>query len=279
MTCSMRSQGWVIMVLALMISLTVTFSPARADWDPGDAYKMHFPQLPDPNGWDVEFVSLTNKIGDDWVCTGTGPVSDIHIWLSWQNDNIESGGLPGIIDNVGVEIYSNLEPDALLQYSRPGDLLWSRTFSATEITRRPYGQGDQGWYSPQLGLQPVIAWNRPDHQFYEQLNITTIDDPFIQTEGETYWLVMWVDWIGTQNPAGWKTADTTLYPQPFTDQHFMDDAVWYDYLEPNPLLRWHEIVDPQTMQSLDLAFVITPEPMTLLLAGCGLLLMVVPRRR
>ncbi|MCC6680831.1 MAG: hypothetical protein IT445_08000 [Phycisphaeraceae bacterium] len=266
----MRSQRWVIMALALMISLPLTISTARADWNPGDGYKMHYPQLPDPNGWDVEFVSLTNKIGDDWLCTGTGPVSDIHIWLSWQKDNIEGGGLPGVIDNVGVEIYSNVNPDALLPYSRPGDLLWSRSFSAAEITRRSYGQGDQGWYSPQLGMQQGTAWSRPDHQFFEQMNITNFDAPFIQTEGEIYWLVMWVDWIGTQNPAGWKTSESP---------HFMDDAVWYDYLEPNPDLRWHEIVDPITMQSLDLAFVITPEPTTLLLAGCGLLLMAWPHRR
>ena len=27
--------------------------PALADWEPADGHKMHFPQLPDEDGWDV----------------------------------------------------------------------------------------------------------------------------------------------------------------------------------------------------------------------------------
>ena len=252
-------------VIAVAAFVFVATPTAQADWDPGMDSKMHYPQLPDPNGWDCEFVSNTSKIGDDWQCTGTGPVSDIHIWLSWQKDNIDAGGLPGRIEEVGVEIYKNVEPDTLLPYSRPEVTpVWSRVFTETEVTRRPYGQGDQGFYAPQLGLQEHIAWERPDHQFYEQLNITGFDDPFIQEAGEIYWLVMWVAWdpatSGSQNPAGWKTSESP---------HFMDDAVWYNYLEPVPELRWNEIVDPVTFQSLDLAFVITPEPATLALLALG----------
>lgn len=254
----MRKQ---LFTLSLIVGALLISAPAQADWDPGDPYKMHWPQLPDPNGWDVEFVSWSNKIGDDWQCTETGPVADIHLWLSWQADNAQGGGLPGRIDTVGVEIYKNVNPDALLPFSRPeNDPVWSRIFNATEVTRRPYGQGDQGWYSPQLGTQQGLAWQRPDHIFYEQLNIANFDDPFIQQAGEVYWLVMWVAWEGTQNPAGWKT----------TQDHFMDDAVWYNYLEPIPELRWNEIVDPINGQSLDLAFVITPEPATLALLTLGL---------
>ena len=46
---------------------------------------MHFPQLPDPNGWDVSLMQ-PRIIADDWLCTGTGPVSDIHGWISVQED-------------------------------------------------------------------------------------------------------------------------------------------------------------------------------------------------
>ncbi len=255
-------------VLTLALSFVLLAAPAQADWDPGDSYKMHYPQLPDPTGWDVEFVSWSNKIGDDWQCTETGPVSDIHIWLSWQADNINGGGLPGRIETVGVEIYKNVNPDAVLPYSRPEiDPVWSYVFDASQVARRPYGQGDQGWYSPQLGMQQGLAWQRPDHIFFEQLNITNIQDPFIQQEGEVYWLVMWVAWEGTQNPAGWKT----------TQDHFMDDAVWYDWTEDNPLLRWNEIVDPINGQSLDLAFVITPEPASIALLTIGTMALI--RRR
>lgn len=246
---------------------------AHADWNPGDGHKMHFPQLPDPTGWDVEFFTSSNKVGDDWVCSQTGPVGDIHIWLSWQADNVNGGGLPGTIDQIGVEIYDN---DLSGPYSKPGQQLWGGLFdpNSPNVTRRPYGQGDQGWYSPQQGTQQGQAWQRPDHQFYEQLNIVNIDDPFVQVEGEVYWLVMWVDWFeGIQNPAGWKTADVDQYPQPFTGQHFEDDAVWWEWTTG----QWHEIIDPQTGLSLDLAFVITPEPASLALLALGGLALV--RRR
>ena len=52
--------------------------PALADWDIGDGHKMHYPQLPDPNGWDVNLTG--NKVFDDWRCGGSGPVDDIHFW-------------------------------------------------------------------------------------------------------------------------------------------------------------------------------------------------------
>lgn len=269
-----------IVTVSILLLTGVLTCPLQADWDLGDDHKMHFPQLPDVDGWDVEFVSNTNKIGDDWVCSQSGPVTDIHFWMSWQNDN-EPFGWPGLIDSIGVEIYDNVEPDTLLPFSRPGNLLWDRVFDTTQpnVTRRPAAQGPQGWYSPQLGMQEDIAWNRPDHDFYEQVNIFNIDNPFIQQEGEVYWLVLWVDWVGTQNPAGWKTADLDRYPDQFAGQHFMDDAVWYDWTEQDPLLRWHEIIDPQTMQSLDLAFVITPEPASAILLASGGMLLLVRRQR
>lgn len=269
-----------IVTVSILLLTGVLTCPVLADWDLGDDHKMHFPQLPDADGWDVEFVSNTNKIGDDWVCSQSGPVTDIHFWMSWQGDN-EPFGWPGLIDSIGVEIYDNVEPDTLLPYSRPGKLLWDRVFDTTQpnVTRRPAGQGPQGWYSPQLGLQPGLAWNRPDHDLYEQINIFDIDLPFTQQEGEVYWLVLWVDWVGTQNPAGWKTADLDRYPDQFVGQHFMDDAVWYDWTEQDPLLRWHEIIDPETMQSLDLAFVITPEPASAILLASGGILLLVKRQR
>jgi hypothetical protein len=273
----------LILVFVICLATTLIATPATADWNEGDGHKMHWPQLPDPVGWDLEFVSETNKIGDDWVCSQTGPVNDIHIWLSWQEDNAGGGGLPGIIDHVGVEIYDNIEPGVGgVSWSRPGTLQWGRVFDLPSafVARRPYGSGNQGWYSPQLGMQQGTAWQRPDHTEFEQLNIFDIEDPFIQQEGETYWLVMWVAWDNAvQNPAGWKTADLTRYPQN-PGQHFMDDAVWFDEAEQDPNLIWKEIVDPQTLESLDLAFVITPEPTAGLLCLFGLVgLMFVRSRR
>jgi len=125
-----------------------------ADWDPGDPYKMHYPQMPDPQGWDVYAVA-PKVLADDWMCNATGPVSDVHLWGSWRQDFI------GKIVNVHLSIHSNLLPDTQIPFSRPGDLLWERDFGRDQFSIRPYGTGEQGWYNPN-----IPAWNRPDHSMY-----------------------------------------------------------------------------------------------------------------
>ena len=68
--------------LIVLLCVAALAGPALADWDPEDGHKMHFPQLPDPNGYDVSAYCLT----DDWTCSETGPVTDIHFWGSCQGD-------------------------------------------------------------------------------------------------------------------------------------------------------------------------------------------------
>ncbi len=57
---------------------------------PEDGHKMHFPQLPDEDGWDVN-ATQPQVLADDWTCSQTGWVKDIHFWGSWQ------GGDAGLI--------------------------------------------------------------------------------------------------------------------------------------------------------------------------------------
>ena len=213
---------------------------AFGDWDPCDSYKMHFPQLPDPFGWDIAFcwagpTEQRLELADDWQCTKTGPVNDIHFWISWEGDDV------GTIESVMVCIYSN-NPNGPSGWSEPNVSLWSRYFpdGTSTITVRPYGTGQQGWYDPNTGM-----WLRPDHNNYYQVNITDINDPFIQKEGEIYWLGIHIKAVPfPECRVGWKTA---VRPQ------FMDDAVW------RPLTGgpWMELRDPNTYESLDLSFVIT----------------------
>lgn len=73
-----------LFVLGCVLALA---GPALADWDKFDGHKMHFPQYPDEDGWDVK-ADDGICLADDWMCTGTGPVSDIHFWGSWK-DGIE----------------------------------------------------------------------------------------------------------------------------------------------------------------------------------------------
>lgn len=213
-------------------------SGATADWDPGDPHKMHFPQLPDPFGWDVNFTT-PKVLADDWMCTGSGPVSDVHLWYSYREDFVVPIGL------VHLSIHSD---DRTGSFSKPGELLWESEFQPGQFTTRFYGEGDQGWYDPNTG-----QWIEHDHTMYFQMNIEEIMEPFIQEEGTIYWLDVSVMLDDPAAQIGWKTSR----------DHFEDDAVWGDF--PNP--DWQELIDPITGESLDMAFVITPAPATLALFG------------
>ena len=242
-------------VLTCAGCLVMLAAPAAADWFDGEPHKMHFPQLPDPTGWDVS-GTVPNILADDWQCSETGPVSDVHIWGSWHSDII------GEIAEIRVGIYDNVPAVAgdPTSFSQPGSLLWIQSFSSTDIAViNPYGTGNQGWFDPAAGIAL-----QNDHQLYHQINIENIANPFVQTFGEVYWLMVSLtvvpDPVGAE--WGWKTSQ----------DHFMGAAT---YLLPGA--TWKTLNDPITTEPLDLAFVITPEPTSLaLLLGCGLLMV---RRR
>ena len=65
------TSGFVAAVGAILLSVGL----AVADWTPADGHKMHFPQLPDANGWDV-LATNPKILADDWTCSSTGPVKD-----------------------------------------------------------------------------------------------------------------------------------------------------------------------------------------------------------
>lgn len=245
----MRKASVCMFAVAAVLAVT----PVMADWNVGDPHKMHYPQLPDPMGIDVSFRS-PEVLADDWQCTWTGPVSDIHFWFSALNDSQFD------IFNVHISIHSNIPATPQVPFSKPGELLWQRDFGPNDVTWRWAGEGPQGWYVPENGY-----FNPVDHFNYYQMNIEDIVDPFVQTMDEIYWLDIS---ISSSTALGWKSS---ISPQ------FMDTAVWG--ILPNPV--WQPVYDPRdpgfVVVPLDLAFVITPEPGTLALFG--ILGLVALRRR
>jgi len=272
--------------------VAVLAAPALGDWDEGDPHKMHQAQLPDPNGWDVDFYSefglmgqidrITYDVSDDWQCTRTGAVTGFHFWVSMREDPTGPNptDLPFEIVSVNARIYGNI-PQGPGGYSIPDedDLKWRGYFSPGEtlkrVTCRYAGSGAQGWYDP---LWPSEFPD--DHENYYQINVTgieevpgEIDPPFVQQAGEIYWLELDVGaWdIETMLPVdlGWKTA----LPPGTPPANFIDPAVYWLEDVGYGISEYRQIVIEGLPR--DLAFVITPEPGTismLALASIGVLL-------
>jgi len=213
---------------------------------------MHFPQLPDMAGWDVDVCHYT--LADDWMCTEAGPVQQVHFWISWTNDVI------GIITNVHLSIHSDFPGPP---YSHPAELIWQDDFDPAQFSLRVWGSGPQGWYDPISNW-----WIRPDHLMVFQVNVPLkAGNPFLQVPGTIYWLDIR---LGVVNGlAGWKSSM----------DHFNDDATVWDGGE----VMWKELRDPlEPLQSLDLAFVIDPIPepaLPLALSVCAGCLVRTRRRR
>jgi hypothetical protein len=256
------------LVSILAVAGGLFYLNAGADWALGDPFKMHYPQLPDPTGWDVK-VSQDNLVADDFLCTESGPITGIHFWGSWKGDL--SGTNPGFLQNIHLSIHSD-NPEGPNGYSEPFELLWEyNTFEhdPSLVTWRVDGNGDQGWFDP---LEQLILPG--DHNEIWQYNIV-IEEPFrfFQEKDTIYWLDIHVITEEGSLEFGWKTSL----------DHFNDDSVIDDFYGTLPVGQWIELIDPLTGVSMDQAFVIVPElPMVSLwtgMAALGLLLIRRHRRK
>ena len=224
-------------IFVAVIFLCVT-APVKADWDDGDSYKMHFPQLPDPQGVDVDAWSSMHKLADDWQCTETGLVTDIHIWGSWSDD----------CETTGSELVFHLEiwdDNTSGPYSKPGTCQWERYLNTSDYKVRCNDTGPQGFYVP----QPPDPYFEPDnHNLTYQYNFYIApSEAFRQEEGNIYWLV--VSSFTDPCPEGrfFGVKNTTV--------PFRDAAVFWNIT----ISDWSELRDPSGSGLLDLAFVITGE--------------------
>ena len=197
---------------------------------------MHYPQLPDPDGWDV-LATSPMTLTDEWLCSESGPVTDIHFWGSWLSDEI------GTITNIHLSIHEDTIE------GKPGDLLWQSDVPGNLVSSHRYGSSLQGWFDPST------TFITDDHQLYFQYNIVDIPEPFIQEKGTIYWLDISV--TADDGVWGWKTSKS---------RQFCTEALWWD----TNTQAWIELTDPGTQKPLDLAFVITPEPATIMILGLGI---------
>lgn len=212
-----------------------------ADWDAGDPALYY--QLPDESdGWSVhsEWGAGPKGVADDWTAAVTAPITDIHFWGGWRNDAV------GTLGALYVEIFSN---DTSGPFNKPGETVWSRIITGGQYTARLYEEELQNYYNPAAGW-----WVTHDHQELYQYSIPNIANSFTQQAGQTYWLM--ISMYFTIEDWGWNTTESVS----------SSTAVFWD--EGN--FAWAELITPVAPQTpLDLAFVLVPEPATLLLFGLG----------
>ncbi len=106
--------------LFLAVLLFCASGIAFGDWDEGDSHKMHYPQLPKEGGWDVAMPSQwPMRLADDWQCSQTGSVSDIHFWVSWEANDVQP------ITGFTIRIWSD-DPCGPNGWSQPNEQLAAR---------------------------------------------------------------------------------------------------------------------------------------------------------
>jgi hypothetical protein len=206
--------------------LLVAVAPVLADWAPGDGHKMHWPQLPDPVGWDVN-ATWPVILAEDFRCTETGPIKDLHFWGSWRH------GDEGVIRGFYVSIHEDIaDPDGDGPlYSKPGTTIFDEYISAYLIADPIIEPGSQGWYDPITG-EVVID----DHVQYYGYNIFLPEELWVdQVEGNIYWVNISADVEDPENTHwGWKSTTTDL--------NYQDDAV----VACGGNLNWVDLYHPST---------------------------------
>jgi len=209
-------------------------------------------QRPDlnPEGIDVN-ATEPFILADDYLCTEPGRITRIDIWGSWLNDWLPFGADPRAVDFV-LSIHEDIPvgPDG---YSIPGDVLWYRNFTAGEFDAVIYADEiEEGWMDP-----PDFYWFPADWTCWLYSFFVPIEDAFFQYGSEAEPIVFWLDVQAYPHDPdaffGWKTSV----------QHWNDDAVWGDGIEPY-FGPWFELryppAHPYYPESIDLAFRLMNEP-------------------
>lgn len=152
-------------------------------------------QLPNFQGLDV-WNNGPYVLADDFVCTNTGPISDIHLWGSWLGDQPPD-------TNIGfwIAIYDDVPVNATNNFSHPGNLLWNEQFTPGQYIQSFWGTGSESFLDPgppnNLGPESNIWY----YCFYPT-NIFTQQGS--ASAPKIYWLMVYAS--GTTRQYGWKTT-------------------------------------------------------------------------
>ncbi len=209
-------------------------------------------------GMDVNASILHFVLADDFECTETAPITEIHIWGSWFDDIYPGADPPSIEGNPGnamfhLSIHGDIPAGVEAPWSMPGPMLADWHIMPGQFFCKPVKLLDdyEGWFNPPDGWIPD-----GDRNCFEYIFQFTENNWFIQEGSEqapvTYWLDVQAYTLPGVAPAlfGWKTSIN----------HWNDDAVWFEGEDLGEQLAWSELKypdgHPYYPESIDQAFLI-----------------------
>ncbi|NUN96668.1 MAG: hypothetical protein HUU16_10900, partial [Candidatus Omnitrophica bacterium] len=204
------------------------------------------PMSPEPNcywGWNEKSIYGGDQLAaDDWLCSDTRPITDIHWWgsyLNWQ------GEIPPATasSQFHIGIWTDIPAGASEPYSHPGVMVWQWIVARAELNERMVG------CDAFIGMATETCFRYdylipPDQWFYQ--------DPFPATR--VYWISIGMIPDPTpaeQFPWGWKTRE-----------HFFNDDAVRIFIPTAPVPgSAYQMGEPIIMllESWDLAFELTSD--------------------
>jgi hypothetical protein len=215
-------------------------------------------QPPDltPNGFDVACRREGQPpilLADDFLCTQTGPITNIIVWGSWLDDILPEGSPSNV--TFTLSFHADIPKGVVTNWSMPGDLLWMTNFTIGQFSAEPitFDGMQEGWYDPAepyyTPIGDTVCW-----QYTFPVDIT---NAFVQTGTSNnpvvYWLDVQAQSHDEQAHFGWKTTPP--------EYRWNDDAAWTPNVEYYNGLDWRDLHYPPghpyeewETNSFDLAF-------------------------
>jgi hypothetical protein len=204
-------------------------------------------QRPDlASGIDYD-ATLPFTVADDFQCTNSGRITDIHLWGSWLSDQVDLNA------TYTLAIWSDAPTNTDRPFSHPGNLVWSQVFPPNTYTICPYTNAVEPFYNPGAN----VALGGSTNLYY----LCFFPDPaniFRQsgspTQPTNYWLSVTVQSSSPAAPIdfGWKSSV----------DHYNDTAVQTTVAFPPPSASWTPFYVPTNGAHVDLAFKITTDTNT-----------------
>jgi hypothetical protein len=145
---------------------------------------------------------------DDFRCTESGFITEIHIWGSFEKDELPAVGPGGLIFTLSIwsDIPAHTPGTPGYNWSIPGTQLWTKVFlPGTYDVIEVSDDSPEGWFDPEL---PEYVAN--DHIVLYQYNFDIpVAEAYEQEENNIYWLGV-QHYVTLPGRFGWKSTDPTL---------------------------------------------------------------------